>query len=707
LSRNPWLKFAAILNSLQFNSLLGESMTPLTLGILIVVAAVGLSVGYALSIWTTRRKHKKDKNTFATVDVIPGFWWVNDPDGQFTYISEQAVHYFGLKERLSNNNPRGSNSFTDRYPNPLSHFVHPEDLTSTLSCWANTLNAGKSATHECRLRRHDGIYVKHRLSVAPTNDTTGNMTAWHGTQIGVETGKVAEMAVHLIDREQQMPIDAVPANIWNCDLNGNFTYFSGRLEIFFGVQLDAIPMDQRRVSRVASGLVHPEDAGIVEDLLKHSLATGEPFSGRYRMRRADGIYRWTEQRGELFRDSEGNPIKWCGVTIDIDAFKCEEDALRYREMELRQLVDAIPLMLWTVSSDGLIYFNRRMLEYSGFEPDAGEEMRGVDAQRAMAELLHPDDLPEMAGRHGKDPGLHAPVILRYRVRRADGVYRWFEGRYAGVEGEQDAFVRQYGVLVDVDDEVQSQAALRRAQEQLGDASRAASLAELSGAIAHEINQPLTAILSNAEACYRWLAFDPPNVGRAMSSAEALIGNAKDAAEIVSSIRALFRRTTRSRTLESLNAIINEVARIVVSGDAGANIGIRVELEPDLPMVSIDRVQIQQVLVNLIRNAFDASVVAGKATAPVIVRGRSDDSRIVIEVIDDGIGLPTNERIGQEFFTTKDSGMGMGLMICESIVASHDGSVWHKPNSPRGTVFAFSLPSSHAPKPSVADSAVQN
>ncbi|RYE61587.1 MAG: PAS domain S-box protein, partial [Oxalobacteraceae bacterium] len=360
-------------------------MSASILGTAVAALAVGIAAGYFWQIWSNRHERRIDNHARAIVEGMPGHGWSNDPSGRFTYVSPPALRYYGLEDRFIKMSDFRQGRFHEAYAEMLSKIIHPDDLQGTLDHWGETLRQGTPATYEYRLRRYDGVYLWHRLAVHPARDGNGNITAWYGTQIDIEDQKVAELALRRREQELQKLVEALPANIWACDLDGHVTHFSKRLEKFFGCQLEDIPYVERRVSRANPGLIHPEDAGLAEDLLNHSLATGQPLSGRYRMRRADGVYRWTEQRGELLRDRDGNPVQWYGVAIDIDDLKREEDALRYREQELRLLVDTIPMMIWTVGHDqGTTYFNKPLLEFTGISPDKGEDTRGIDATRAMA-----------------------------------------------------------------------------------------------------------------------------------------------------------------------------------------------------------------------------------------------------------------------------------------------------------------------------------
>jgi hypothetical protein len=237
----------------------------------------------------------------------------------------------------------------------------------------------------------------------------------------------------------------------------------------------------------------------------------------------------------------------------------------------------------------------------------------------------------------------------------------------------------------------AQMELRRASDTLAQATQAVSLAELSASIAHEVNQPLAAIVANAHACHRWLSAMPPNVERAKTTAERITRDANSAAEVVSRIRALFRRGPHARSSEDINLLINEVCRLMADEIAAKNIRIEIDLEPDLPSVTLDRVQVQQVFVNLIRNGIEAmEAVVDDAHSLQIRSCRDGRDAIRVEVRDAGAGFQDAERVFEPFFTTKKSGMGMGLAICRSIIESHGGRLWAANNGTCGATVTFTL-----------------
>jgi C4-dicarboxylate-specific signal transduction histidine kinase len=237
--------------------------------------------------------------------------------------------------------------------------------------------------------------------------------------------------------------------------------------------------------------------------------------------------------------------------------------------------------------------------------------------------------------------------------------------------------------------------LRLAQDRLARATQAASLSELSASIAHEVNQPLAAVVTNSEAALRWLSAEPANVERTKATLDWIIRDATAAAEVVSRIRALFRQSSQTQTMVKMNEVIGEVLRLMQAEISGKGIRIDAELAPDLPPIAADRIQIQQVLVNLIRNGVDATEASDGALKLLKVRTQLDDEddMVCVEVRDHGSGIKEPERIFEPFYTTKGTGMGMGLAICRSIVEGHNGRLWAEPAAPTGSVLKFCLPTS--------------
>ena len=255
---------------------------------------------------------------------------------------------------------------------------------------------------------------------------------------------------------------------------------------------------------------------------------------------------------------------------------------------------------------------------------------------------------------------------------------------------EGAIVQWNGICLDIEDQIRAQEKLRSAQETLARASQAASLAELSASIAHEVNQPLAAIVANSHACQRWLSAEPRELERAKITVERIIRDANSAADVVSRIRALFKQSVEPRDATALHSVIAEARNLMAEEAARRRVRMDVDVESNLPLVALDRVQVQQVLINLIRNGMDAmDSVAGDRVLGMRVRRMGDV--VQTEISDRGRGIEFPDKIFEPFFTTKEDGMGMGLAICRSIVESHGGRLWTEKNEPHGATFIFTLP----------------
>jgi signal transduction histidine kinase len=255
-------------------------------------------------------------------------------------------------------------------------------------------------------------------------------------------------------------------------------------------------------------------------------------------------------------------------------------------------------------------------------------------------------------------------------------------------------------------QMRAEEALRQASDELAKATQAASLAELSASIAHEVNQPLAAVVANSHACHRWLSTEPPNIERAKITVERITRDANSAADVVSRIRALFRRAPHAKSPEDVNRLISEVCRLMTDKIATQDIRIETNLEADLPPVALDRVQVQQVLVNLIRNGIEAMDAVVDGTRALRIRSCRDGlDAIRIEVRDAGRGFKDAERAFEPFFTTKQHGMGMGLTICRSIIEAHGGRLWMGNNETRGATVTFTLPLTASEAPQAREASV--
>ena len=497
----------------------------------------------------------------------------------------------------------------------------------------------------------------------------------------------------LRDRELELSqlVDMVPSHVWRLTPGGEPTFFNKRMVDYLG--LDVEDTDKPGMSRLEAVLetVHPDDAPGFGDALRGCLATGESFAMRYRLRRADGVYHWVSSRAEPLRDQDGHIVQWYGLCHDIDDQMHAEEALRERERFLWQLVETLPAMIDCAAPDGEpVYRSQQLREFLGYEL---EQLDGSGKSRLDGTLdagVHPDDLAGVKESYAHSLSTGEPYARRHRLQRFDGEYRWVETRASPMRNAEGTIVQWNVICLDIDGEVRAQEKLRLAQESLARANQAASLAELSASIAHEVNQPLAAIVANSHACDRWLSAAPVNVGRAKITIERILRDANSAADVVSRIRALFKRSVEQRNSILLSSAITEARNLLADEAARRRVRIDINVESNLPAVSVDQVQIQQVLVNLIRNGMEAmDCLTGDSVLVVRVHRVGDD--IQTEISDRGRGVEFPDRIFEPFFTTKEQGMGMGLAICRSIVELHGGRLWAENNEPDGATFICTLP----------------
>jgi C4-dicarboxylate-specific signal transduction histidine kinase len=265
-----------------------------------------------------------------------------------------------------------------------------------------------------------------------------------------------------------------------------------------------------------------------------------------------------------------------------------------------------------------------------------------------------------------------------------------DSRAEPIRDASGTIVEWYAVSLDVNDQVVAQEELRLAHEDLAKATQAANLAELSASIAHEVAQPLAALLSSSDACQRWLSLDPPNLDRAQQALQRIIRSGNAATSIVSRIRALFAQSADVREPSDIGRIVFEARELLTEELLRHGVRLEIEIDPAIPTLRLDRIQIQQAIINLMRNGIEA-IGPNSDIKTLGIRVKHVGAAVQVAISDSGPGVETPSKIFEPFYTTKGQGMGMGLAICRSIVTSHGGRLWVEKNEPHGAVFIFTLP----------------
>jgi PAS domain S-box-containing protein len=360
---------------------------------------------------------------------------------------------------------------------------------------------------------------------------------------------------------------------------------------------------------------------------------------------------------------------------------------------LQVIIDTIPAVVWSSSRDGSADFlNQGFRDYTGLSLEWGRSWVWMDA-------LHPDERAMDDWRAALAAG--QPFEKEVRLRRSDGEYRRFLLRFAPLRDAQGTIVEWYAASTDIEDLKRAEEELHRrearlhdAQMELAHANRVTTTGQLAASIAHEVSQPIAAALTNANAAWRWLGAEPPDLEEVGLALGRIIRDGRRASDIIGRIRSLVRKAPPRHDQLDINETILEVIGLTRSELRSNGTSLQTQLADGLPLVFGDRIQLQQVMLNLILNAVEAMSGSSEALRELLIRTEQDGSGgVLVAVEDSGPDLKSEslDRLFDAFYTTKPGGMGMGLSICRSIVEAHGGRVWATPNLPHGASFQFTLP----------------
>jgi PAS domain S-box-containing protein len=476
-------------------------------------------------------------------------------------------------------------------------------------------------------------------------------------------------------------LDTIPILTWTMLPDGSNEFLSKKWEEYTG-----LPLNESH-GWAWQPAFHPDDLSALVGKWRDMLAKGEPGEQEARLRRFDGVYRWFLIRASPLRDETGAIVRWYGTSTDIEDRKRAGEALVASEQNLRLTINTMPVLAWSAQADGSVDFlNQRWLDYTGLSL--------VQAQGwGWAQAFHPDDLNRLKDYWLSIIAAGQPGEIEARLRRFDDSYRWFLFRASPLRDQSGAIVKWYGTNTEIDGRKRAEEQLRSTQADLERVMRAMTMGQLSASIAHEVNQPLSGILTNASTCMRMLDADPPNLEGARETVRRTIRDGHRASDVVTRLRTLYSK--KEPALESMD--LNEAAREVTSLSSTEiqrnGVTLRQELADDLPLVTADRVQLQQVILNLLRNAVDAMSTIDDRPRGLLVRTERDGNHVCLSVKDSGVGFTPQaaDKIFQAFYTTKADGMGIGLSISRSIIEAHQGRLWAKPNDGPGSTFSFSIP----------------
>jgi len=611
----------------------------------------------------------------ATLNVIPAHTWYASPSGGLTFVNKRTADYLGLP----NDHPLRFGIDVGAQWDAHLPFVHPDDRAETQENWSTRLRTGEGGEGSFRVRNAQGGYRWFLSRAEPLRASDGTILQWVGVNLDIEELKSAEDALRESEQKLQMIIDTIPAHVVRYRPDGAADFMNQTFSEFVG---PGVGFDN------LSSVVHPEDYPERSRDWDTHVAAAEPYDIEMRLRRADGVYRWHRSRRVPLRDANGAIMNWYGAGHDIDDQKRAEQALRRSEAHLAEAQRLSRTGASAYNATTILYWSEETYRIFGFDPRDGLPSREVVWQR-----IHPDDRnrvrAEVEGAQNGKGGFSS----EFRIVLPDGTVKYIESIRQPVFSANGELVEVVATHIDVTERKRAEEAYREAQLELAHANRVATMGQLTASITHEVNQPITAAVTYALAARRWLSAEPPNFHEVDEALSLIVKEGNRAGEVVGRVRALIKKAPARKDAVEINDAILEVIALTRTEAANNSVSVRTQLAEGLPRVQGDRVQLQQVLLNLIINAIEAMRDVGEEERELLISTRNEPDGVSVEVRDSGPGFASAalERVFEAFYTTKPGGLGLGLSICRSIIEAHNGQLWASPNVPRGAIFRFIAP----------------
>ena len=646
------------------------------------------------------------------IDTIPAHAWSARPDGSVDLINRRFLEFTGR-------------SMEEMLGWGWGSLLHPDDLTRYVGEWRAAVATGEPMESEARVQRMDGDYRWLLVRNVPLRDELGNIVNWYGTAIDIEERHRAEDALR--------QSEAYLAEAQRLSHTGSWAWNLGTTQQFWSVETFQIyGFDPNATTPTRESFlerVHPDDRAAIE-LAETELYKGKDAEYNYRIILPDGSIKYITSVARPLCNDSGQVIEFVGTVMDVTERKLAE-VLRDEESRILEMIarDApLEVILEKLVLAVEAQFAGLLCSVLLLDEDGQHVRHGTAPSLPKAYVKAIDGLciGPKAGSCGtamyrREPVvvtdiLHDPLWEPYRgvaepyglracwstpiLAHSSKALGSFAMYYREPRGPSPAETRALkmathlaGIAIERKLAREERERLRHAQAELAHMNRVTMMGELTASLAHEVNQPIAAALTNANTCLRWLARDHPDLKEARAAASRIVKDQTRAAEIVSRIRLLFKKSSPEWEVVDVNESVREMIVLLRSEATRYNVTVRTELATDLPRIMGDRIQLQQVLMNLMINGMDAMKDVDGPRELAICSQQAHDGQLIVSICDTGVGLPRQQadQIFDAFFTTKPHGTGMGLRISRSIIESHGGRLWAADNSPRGASFCFSLP----------------
>jgi PAS domain S-box-containing protein len=745
----------------------------------------------------------------AILNVLPAYTWYAAPSGALTFVNKRTADYLGVPK---DDALRFGVDIGAQWDNWVS-LLHPDDQEEARKYWSTCLRTGEAAEHSYRVRSAQGDYRWFLTAAEPLRASDGTLLQWVGATLDIEELKRAEEGLRESEYKLRQIIETVPAFLWSTAPDGEPTHISQHVLDYSGMRFDDFK------HRGWEAILHPADFPETAKAFKHAIQTGTSYQAVHRLRRAaDGEYRWHHARGEPLRDQEGRIIQWFGLSVDIDEGKKAEDLLRRSEAHLAEAERLSHTGAVAYNGTAILFASEETYRIWGFDPAQGLPSREVVFQR-----IHPGDRDWLNAEVRRAVGDKRRYSIAYRILLPDGTVKHLETIGQPVFSASGELVEIFATQTDVTERKRAEQALReseakfrdyaetasdwfweigpdykytlltenafgsgaadrigtacwdhaldletepekwrlvwetldsrkpfrdfvyrslggngspmyvkasgqpvfdadgefrgyrgtgtdvtalvRAQEEherlrqlesdLAHMNRLSMMGELAASLAHEIAQPIATARNNARAALHFLERSPPDQDHVKEALACVVDDADRAGEILDRIRDHIKKAPPRKERVDLNQAIADVIALAQGAIVKNGVSVQTRITEGLPHVQADRVQVQQVVLNLTLNSVEAmgSIEEGVRELSITTEQYQADG-VLVTVRDSGPGIDVKhlDVVFDAFYTTKSSGVGMGLSICRSIIHAHGGRLWADVNAPRGAVFRFTLPS---------------